>query len=104
MANIKKRSDEKPNLYLQAKAKKALLNRLARIEGHVRSISRMVDEREWADDILLQVSAVKGALNKFASTLVEQELKECLACADPKEKDERLDKMMKVLSAIIKQT
>ena len=90
--------------YLEDRSKRALLNRLARIEGHVRSISRMVEEREWADDILLQVAAVKGALNRFASTLVEDELKACLACAEGAEQEERIDRLTAILSTMLKQS
>lgn len=104
MAEVRKRKDGKPNLYLQPESKQALLNRLARIEGHVRSLSRMVEEREWADDILLQVSAVKGALTKFAVRLVEDELQECLACATASEKEERIERLTRVLSTVLKQS
>ena len=91
--------------YLTDESKKALLARLARIEGHVRAISKMVDERDWADEILLQVTAVKGALNRFASTLVEDELKACLSqCEDPQEQEERIDRLTRVLATMLKQT
>ncbi|GMR12894.1 MAG: metal-sensitive transcriptional regulator [Gemmatimonadota bacterium] len=94
-----------PQGYLEDDAKKALLARLARIEGHVRAVSRMVDERDWADEILLQVAAVKGGLNRFASTLVEDELKACLShCKDPNEQEERIDRLTKVLSTLFKQS
>ena len=91
--------------YLTEESKKALVARLARIEGHVRAISKMVDERDWADEILLQVTAVKGALNRFASTLVEDELKACLSqCEDPQEQEERIDRLTRVLATMLKQT
>ena len=97
--------DISPRGYLDDEAKKALMARLARMEGHVRAISRMVDERDWADEILLQVAAVKGALNRFASKLVEDELKACLtACKDPIEQEERIDRLTKVLSTLFKQS
>ena len=94
-----------PRGYLDDQSKKALMARLARMEGHVRAISRMVDERDWADEILLQVAAVKGALNRFASTLVEDELKACLThCEDPIEQEERIDRLTKVLATLFKQS
>jgi CsoR family transcriptional regulator, copper-sensing transcriptional repressor len=91
--------------YLSDESKKALKTRLARIEGHVRSISRMVDEREWADEILLQTAAVKGAINRFASVLVEDELRSCLQCCpDPAAQEERIDRLTKVLTTLFKQS
>ena len=40
--------------YLTEESRKALRARLARIEGHVRGISKMVEQRDRADEILLQ--------------------------------------------------
>lgn len=91
--------------YLDEASAKALKTRLARIEGHVRSISRMIDNREWADEILLQTSAVKGAINRFASVLVEDELRSCLQhCKDPSEQEERINRLTKVLRTLFKQS
>jgi CsoR family transcriptional regulator, copper-sensing transcriptional repressor len=91
--------------YLDEASARALKARLARIEGHVRSISRMIDEREWADEILLQTAAVKGAINKFASVLVEDELRSCLQCCpDPAAQEERIDRLTKVLTTLFKQS
>ena len=47
--------------------KKAIGNRLHRIEGQVRGIERMVEEDRYCIDILTQVSAVKTALDALAS-------------------------------------
>jgi DNA-binding FrmR family transcriptional regulator len=91
--------------YLSSESTKALLNRLARIEGHVRAIGRMVEERAWADDILLQVSAVKGALNRFASTVVTEELTACmLSDSDPIDQEERIERLTRVLATMLKQS
>ena len=103
-------ADGKPttsSAYLGPDAQEALLNRLARIEGHVRSIARMVETRACADDILLQLTAVKGALNRFASTLVEEELKTCFTTCRGAEADgveERIDRLVKVLGTMLKQS
>jgi DNA-binding FrmR family transcriptional regulator len=94
-------------VYLGAEAQEALLNRLARIAGHVRAIARMVETRECADDILLQLTAVKGALNRFASTLVEEELKTCFTtCREDEAADMevRIDRLVKVLGTMMKQS
>ena len=47
--------------------KPALLNRLNRIEGQVRGVSRMVEEDRYCIDILTQVQAVRAALAKVAA-------------------------------------
>ena len=47
--------------------KKGYLDRLKRIEGQARGISRMVDEEKYCIDILTQISAVTSALETVAS-------------------------------------
>jgi len=90
--------------YLDDASQKALADRLARLEGHVRAIRRMLLERRCADEILLQVAAVKAALNKFSSSLLEHELKACMASCMDGDAEERLNKVTKVLSTLLKQS
>ena len=47
--------------YLDDESRMALVNRLARLEGHVRAVRRMVEERRCADEVLLQSAALKAA-------------------------------------------
>lgn len=91
--------------YLDPEARRALLHRLARIEGHVRAIARMVEERACADEILLQVAAVKGGLTRFASVVVEEELQACVegCMREGLEKtDERTGRLTRVLAALLR--
>lgn len=90
--------------YLDKAATQALASRLARIEGHVGSIKRMVQDKRCADEILLQVTAVKAALNKFSAALLDHELKACMESCMNGDADERLGKVTKVLSTLLKQS
>ena len=98
MAKRKPKSQE----YLTPESQKALADRLARAEGHLRSIRQMVIDHRCADDILIQVAAVKAALNHFASTLVETEMKACVDVCMPGDVDERLSRVTKALAALLK--
>lgn len=60
--------------YLDEDTQRSLTNRLSRIEGHVRSVKDMVQKERPAEDILLQVAAIKAALNKFSTSLLQHEL------------------------------
>lgn len=60
-------------------AKPDLLNRLNRIEGQVRGVSKMVQDDKYCIDILTQVSAVKAALNKVALELLRDHARHCLS-------------------------
>jgi len=59
----------------------AVLKRLARIEGHVRGIMRMVEAEEPCPDILVQVAAVRSALNAAGRIILEDHMQGCLVDA-----------------------
>ncbi len=46
------------------KPRKDVRDRLSRIEGHVRGIIKMIDEDRTCPDLLIQIAAVRAALNK----------------------------------------
>ena len=59
--------------------KDALGVRLRRIEGQVRGIQRLVEDDTYCIDILTQITAITGALNKVAVSLLEDHLAHCVA-------------------------
>ena len=61
-----------------SQAARRVQDRLARIEGQVRGIRRMIEERRQCDQILLQVMAAHAALEKVASELVAGSIAACL--------------------------
>ncbi len=58
-----------------------IVNRLSRIEGHVRGIKTMVQQSSPCPDVLLQIAAVRGALDKVARIVLDEHLSECIARA-----------------------
>jgi DNA-binding FrmR family transcriptional regulator len=58
--------------------KEQLLKRLARIEGQVRGIARMIEDDRYCIDVLTQVSAVQSALDALALRILEQHLHGCV--------------------------
>jgi len=58
--------------------KEKYLNRLKRIEGQARGISKMVDEEKYCIDILTQISALTSALQAVAVGLLDDHLKHCV--------------------------
>ena len=59
----------------------SVIHRLARIEGHVRAVKRMVEEDRPYSDILIQVAAVRSALNGVGRLILEDHLKSCMVDA-----------------------
>ena len=54
------------------------LNALRRIEGQVRGVQRMVDEKKYCVDILTQIEAIKGALSAIEKKILERHFRHCV--------------------------
>lgn len=55
-----------------------LLNRLNRIEGQVRGVTRMVEEERYCIDVLTQLQAVRAALAKVEVEMLKEHLGHCI--------------------------
>ncbi|MBL7977730.1 MAG: metal-sensitive transcriptional regulator [Bacteroidetes Order II. Incertae sedis bacterium] len=80
--------------------RKGLTNRLARIEGHVRSVREMVLQDRPSRDVVLQVQAIKAALNQFALTLLEHELKQEMHLSE--ETQPQVEELIQTLKMLLK--
>jgi len=58
--------------------KDQLQKRLARIEGQVRGVSKMVEDDRYCIDVLTQVAAIQAALDKVALGLLDQHARHCV--------------------------
>ena len=81
---------------------KAVLNRLSRAIGHLESIRRMVEEGRDCSEVLIQLSAVKSAINNTGKVILKEHIEHCLVdaveCGDMeagKELAEAIDRFMK---------
>ena len=72
-----------------------VLNRLARIEGHVRAIKRMVEQDTSCPDVLMQIAAVRSALNSVGRVILEDHLQSCMLDAVEKDDYKRALKELK---------
>ena len=65
---------------------KAVLNRLSRAIGHLESIRRMVEDGRDCSEVLIQLSAVKSAINNTGKVILKDHIEHCLveavACGD----------------------
>ena len=77
------------------------LDALRRIEGQVRGIQKMVEEKRYCVDILTQISAVSAALFKVQDKVLESHLNGCLKGAinsqSEGEKQEKIDEIFELL-------
>jgi DNA-binding FrmR family transcriptional regulator len=61
--------------------KQDMQNRLRKIEGQIRGIQKMIDDDRYCVDILLQISAVRSALQKVGLSLFKSHTRGCVATA-----------------------
>lgn len=60
---------------------RSIVNRLSRIEGHIRGIKTMVQGSSPCPDVLVQIAAVRGALDRVARLILDEHLTECIGRA-----------------------
>ncbi len=84
-------------------SKDQLQKRLARIEGQVRGISRMVEEDRYCIDILTQISAIQAGLDKVALGLLDDHTRHCLLGegSGPKDPDAQVAELMGAVGRLV---
>lgn len=81
--------------------KEQLLKRLARIEGQVRGVSRMVEEERYCIDVLTQISAIEAALDRVALGLIDNHTRHCVVAAAGDERAEKVDELVAALGRFV---
>ncbi len=92
-AKTKKRTDEE---------KKALINRLSRIEGQIRGLRKMVENDSYCIDILTQASAASSALSAFNKQLLSSHIRTCVADNIRNGNDEVIDELLEAAVRLMK--
>ena len=78
---------------------KAVLNRLSRAIGHLESVKRMVEDGRDCTEVLVQLAAVRSALNSTAKIILKDHIEHCIAGVDSgdhalEELNEAIDKFI----------
>lgn len=81
---------------------KAVLNRLSRAIGHLESIRRMVEEGRDCSEVLIQLSAVKAAINNTGKVILQDHIEHCIVDAVESGDKEALDELNKAIDRFIK--
>jgi DNA-binding FrmR family transcriptional regulator len=75
---------------------------LRRIEGQVRGIQRMIEDRQYCIDILNQIHAVKGALARVEQKILQKHFQHCVTTAmtgsSENQKQQKLDEILKLIN------
>ena len=74
---------------------------LRRIEGQVRGVQKMIEDRKYCIDILTQIYAIKGALSRVEEKILGKHFKNCVTeavkGASEKEKQQKMDEILKLI-------
>ena len=76
------------------------LDRLAKIEGQVRGVARMIEQERYCIDVLTQISAVTRALQQVGLNLLDEHIRHCVLTAAVEGGTEAEDKFAELRTAI----
>lgn len=87
---------------LNEESKAKARGRLRRIEGQVQGLQRMIEHDAYCVDILLQISAVQGALEQVQKLLLGRHIESCVADAlrsgSKSERQQKVDELLEVFT------
>ncbi len=86
----------------QTKYDKAMINRLARATGHLKMVKQMVEDDRDCSEVLIQLAAVKSAVNGAGKEVLKQYMDECLEEELKFQDKEGLRKLKKGIDSFIK--
>jgi DNA-binding FrmR family transcriptional regulator len=81
---------------------KAVLNRLSRAIGHLESIKRMVEDGRDCSEVLIQLSAVKSAINNTGKVILQDHIEHCIVDAVESGDHEALEELSRAIDRFIK--
>ena len=84
--------------------KKAILQRLARLEGQVRGVSKMIEEDRYCVDVLNQTTAIRSALAQVELLVLQDHADNCVEAAiasrDPDAQREKFRELVGVFERV----
>ena len=80
----------------------AVIHRLARAIGHLESVKRMVEDGRDCSEVLIQLSAVRAAINNTGKLILQDHIKNCLVDAIESGDQQELDELNKAIDRFVK--
>lgn len=80
----------------------AVIHRLARAIGHLESVKRMVEDGRDCSEVLIQLSAVRSAINNTGKLILQDHIRNCLMDALESGDQEELDELNKAIDQFVK--
>ena len=95
-------SNNHSNNHHSHKSTKAVLDRLARAIGHLTSVRGMVEEGRDCAEVLIQLSAVRAAINKTCEVILKDHLDHCIVEAVETGDTKKLEELNKAVELLMK--
>ncbi len=81
---------------------KTVVNRLSRAIGHLEAVKKMVEEDRDCSEVLIQIAAVKSAVNNIGKIILQDHLNHCIAQAVSTGDQSSLDKFSEAIDKFMK--
>lgn len=82
--------------------KKDIQVRLRRIEGQVKGIEKMIENEASCKDILVQIAAIRAAINKVGGLVLENYAKNCFCKDDQESSQDNIEELVSTLLMFLK--
>ncbi len=82
--------------------RKAIVNRLNRVIGHLMAVKRMVEEDRDCSDVLTQLAAVKSAVNSIGCEIMKQHISHCVVDAIAQGNRDAIDDLNDAIARFVK--
>ena len=81
---------------------KAVINRLARAIGHLEKVKRMVEEGQDCSDVLVQLAAVRSALDNTGKVILQDHMRHCIVDAVAAGDTDSIDDLCQAIDKFMK--
>lgn len=81
---------------------KNVLNRLSRAVGHLEAVKRMVEDGRDCTEVLIQLAAVKAAINNTGKVILKDHISSCIVEAVEERDMEKLTELNKAIDSFVK--
>lgn len=82
--------------------KKAVVSRLKRASGHLESVIRMVEDDRDCSEVLVQLAAVRAALNNVGKVILQDHITECITEAVLHDDQQKIDELNRAIVQFMK--
>jgi len=81
---------------------KAVINRLSRAIGHLESVKKMVEDGRDCSEVLVQIAAVRSAINNVGKVILEDHIRHCIVDAVEEGDEEAIENLCQAIEKFVK--